>query len=62
MRPQKSLYSNSDKEAKLRELYPDIGFIPAVDLHSPRETRNPEPTEEEKERFIARAELLNAEN
>ncbi len=57
MTPQKSLYSNSDKEAEIKRLpYPDMGFLPAVDLYAPRETRNPELTEKEKEIFIAQAE------
>ena len=59
--PQSSLYSNSDKDT-LGSLYPDIGFISAIDLYAPREIRNPDPTKEEKEKLIAQSALLSVQN
>lgn len=56
MKPQKSLYPNPEEEERLRKLYPDIGSVRALDPHAPRQIRNPEPTEEEKRRFIAECE------
>ena len=62
MTEHKRLYPNSDEQARLRGLYPDIGFVPSVDLYAPRETRSREVTKEEIENFIAYAKFVNEQD